>query len=440
MLRCSTCGHANEGPVAFCTQCGSPAGRAMAPNPSAGDPHAAPAFWASPPPQPRRPGLLVPVSLLIVLALGIGGFTIWKVFFGAESGADTPEEAVTELLAAGAEQDGLAGLRMLNPDEVRGADQVWDALQARLSAAEMLDDGQISGTAFEFDDLETDVRKLSAHAAKVVVTGGTLTYEITFADLPEQFADEAASAQQRLGDTQTETLDFADFRDEMNSPEDFFLIAIEREGRWYVSPLATVAEWFAVSSGTAGDWELYEAGRDRDQVTGESPEEALEVLADSLRLHDLDAVLDTLPAGQGDLLRPYTELLEEDVRNDGVPDTGFEFHGDDISVGEEHDDLVRIDFRRVRLEQFAMARPDVRAEFGLDGACGFARGPHMSTPTTECLPDALLAATGEDNVFVMVRKVEGGWQLDPMATLIAWAETLVTNGTGSDLGALLDLM
>src|SRR5690606_15817682 len=102
--------------------------------------------------------------------------------------------------------------------------------------------------------------------------------------------------------------------------------------------------------------------------------------------------------------------------------------------------LVRIDFRRVRLEQFAMARPDVRAEFGLDGACGFARGPHMSTPTTECLPDALLAATGEDNVFVMVRKVEGGWQLDPMATLIAWAETLVTNGTGSDLGALLDLM
>lgn len=408
------------------------------PTTDAGGPRETPAFWTAPARSPRRSGPLLAVSALIILALGIGGFAIWKVFFGAENGADTPQEAVTELLEAAADQDGVAGLRMLNPDEVRGADEVWDALQERLEDAEMLDDGEVSGTSFEVDDLETEVQELSDHAAKVVVTGGTITAEVSFTDLPEQLAD-VAGVEGEGGDHSL-TLDFADFRAEMGAAEDFFMIVVEKDGRWFVSPVATVAEWVAVSQGMAGDWELYEEGRDRDPVTGESPEEALEVLADSFRLDDLNAVLDALPAGQGDLLRPYTRLLEDDARSDGAPDIRFEFHGDELTVGEPEDDLVRVDLERVQLDRYDAAQPDLRAEVGLDGACGYARDPAMLDAVTECLPDGVLEATGEDNVFVMVREVAGGWQLDPMATLIAWADVAVANVSSRDLGQLVDLM
>lgn len=394
----------------------------------------------TPPSRPRkRTGPLVAGALLVLLAFGLAGFTVWQVFFSAEGGAESPEAAVTELFEAGAEQDGVAALRLLNPDEVRGADEVWESVQERMDDAEMVEDGEVTGTHIAVEDVDVEVEELSDHAAKVTVTGGTVAVTVDVDQLPPRLADLAEGAAGEQGSTYTEEMQLVEIRELLDLPADPFLIAIEDDGRWFVSPTATVAEYVALATtGHGGDWSAYEAGLERDPATAAEPEEALSVLADSFALDDLHGFADALPPGQAAVLRPYLGFLEDALLDEGLPELRASFDGADVAAGAERDGLVRLDLEQVRFDLAAVGSTGGSAA-GLDGMCGWAES--ISGQRVEgCLPEEVARATGEDNVFVMVRETAGGWQLDPLATVIAWSDAAVRHISSEDLEALLQLV
>src|SRR5690606_34232355 len=100
-----------------------------------------------------------------------------------------------------------------------------------------------------------------------------------------------------------------DWENDREIPTGLFVMVVEVDGRWYVSPTATAAEYLAFDwFGEGGDWTAYDEGQERDPLGAEQPEQALTSLADAATGDDLPRLLDALPEGQGDLLRPFVGL------------------------------------------------------------------------------------------------------------------------------------
>ncbi|WP_235738914.1 zinc-ribbon domain-containing protein [Nocardioides alcanivorans] len=84
---CTSCGRPREAGDAFCAHCG-------APTTVAGAGHSVGVLDPQPvPPEGgggrRNAGVIWAIVGTVVLALGIGGFAVWKVFFATSSGADS---------------------------------------------------------------------------------------------------------------------------------------------------------------------------------------------------------------------------------------------------------------------------------------------------------------------------------------------------------------
>jgi len=394
----------------------------------------------------RRTGVWVGLVLALV-ALGLGGFAVWKVFFATSTGADDPEEAVREVLAAAEDQDPVAALGMVNPAESRGADEVWEALHERLDRAGVTtSDGVFSAAAISFEDVDLEVEEVSDHAAKVHLRGGTVEVSLRADEFPEALDGLAAAARDELGDTWSESHEIAAIADSMRAYDwerdeeirtGLFVMAVEVDGRWYVSPTATAAEYLSYDIfGRGGDWSAYDDADDRDPVGSDSPEEALGSLAEAADGSDLPRLLDALPAGQGDLLRPFVGLVEDELRR---YEAGFsvDLRAADVRAGDESDGLVRLDIDRIDLGLTGIEGGDpYRIAVGLDGSCGWAES-YEGYRSEECVPTWLTQVSGIDNAFVMVREDDGVWQVDPFATALAWLDELASNVPDEELDSLV---
>ncbi len=402
---------------------------------------------APPRPAGRSRATVWVVAALVALAAGLGGFAVWKVFFSSNTGADDPEQAVREVLAAAEDQDPVAALTMINPGEARGADEVWDALHQRLTRAGVTPkDGVFSAADVSFDDVDLEVESVSDHAAKVHLRDGTVSLSLRAEDFPDALDGIASEAREELGSSWSRKFDISEVADDVYAydwehdreiPTGLFVMVVEVDGRWYVSPTATAAEYLAFDwFGQGGDWSAYDDGRKRDAVGAESPEEALASLADAANGDDLPTMLDALPEGQGDLLRPFVELVERELAND---DAGFtlDLRAQDVRAGDEEDGLVRLEIDRLELGVNGIEGGDPYPNtVGVDGSCGWALG-YTGDRIEGCAPTWLKQVSGIDHAFVMVRENDGVWQVDPFATALAWLEEVATNVPDDELDSLI---
>ncbi len=375
----------------------------------------------------------------VVLALVAGAFVAWQLFW-PRGGAGSPEGAVDGHMEAVAEQDPVAMLSMINPAEVNGMDDLYSAARDRAEDEDLVTgDGITEAVTLELTDLEYDVEELGDGIARVELTGGR--YEVSWDPdkLPDRLQDLAEDA-----DAETESGSIEDLIEDGDLPAS--LMAVELDGRWYVTIVGTIADavYQEVEEEEADidepDWDA--VGEDVEPIAGEDPEEVVDNLVDAVNAGDVDELLANLPEDLGRPLRPYVPLVEDAL--DGRYSEGA--LGVDVSVDElevESEDIGD-GLLRVTVESAAVSASAYEegydADTGwvtVDGRCLGAYDEYGGDEV--CLGEVPgLDDTGLDELFVVMREVDGGYQLDPIATMVEYGEIAVESLTEDVIDDLVD--
>lgn len=431
MRHCGQCGAALAAELKFCTSCGAPvapSGTETLPTPVAPSSSAPPVDRLdndarTAPPRARRQRSL-PLGRLaafaaVGLALVAGAFIAWRVL-SDQGGAATAEEAATGLVEAIAAQDGVAALRMMAPGEIEGVDDVYSTVQERLAEDGLTssDDGALSDALdISLKGLEVDVDEMDENAARVYLSGGELEVRLDVDKLDERLAPIAA----RFPDGKTWTVSAKDVFDNVliGEEERPFLTAVRIDGRWYVSAVATAGEYAIEEYGLdAADYgAMDEEGP--TPVAAEEPEVAVNTVIDALGSNDPEELLAVLPSEEFVTLRPFMQTIrswqeyygaELLLERDGNLDTEF----------EEDGDLGRLTVRNANFSATAYASGE-----GGSGSVAISGDCLETSGDRACMTSTFTDLTGLDSFWVMLSESDDGWQVDPVATAVSYARTVV---------------
>jgi hypothetical protein len=262
------------------------------------------------------------LAIVAVFAALAGGFAVVNIATGGQSGAESPEAAVEELVAAVSDQDAIGVLEMLEPAERETMLPFVRDLESnltRLGLTEPVDLSDVSGVDLEVTGLEVEATELEAGMSEVMITDGELSYETLPDDVP-------------IGDVLRDLIEAndgeADIEAESDTQplaeEEVFLVAMETDGRWHVSLGFSAAEYARRSDGQPRP-----ALADGVQPVGaDSPEAAVQELADAAS----DVAL--LPPDSMRALQVYAPLFLADAQRDvdqSVAEEGLQL---DIEIGD----------------------------------------------------------------------------------------------------------
>lgn len=457
---CGSCGTPRSTPdQRFCSGCGNaltaPASPAVPPVPPVPPVPTGPVTHAPPPyvpapvgapvdyavPQQLPPigtGRRAPVGKIVgigalVLALAGAGVVAWAVL-KPRGGAESPEAAVEQFLEAVVAQDPVGALELVNPGEVDGMDEVYEAAYERLEDEGLVDGEGISDAVdIELDDLAFDVRELGDSAARVVLTSGDYRVSFDPAELPDRLsfvADAYPDGDAYSGDLVEDLrYDLPDLNRENDRPEPF-VTTVKVDGGWYISAFGTFVDAF-FSDTINLDFDGYDVrepdydaiAASPDPIVASDPEEVFDNLVDAVNDGDPAELLANLPDDQVVALRPYAQTLEDALAEQAVQ---FEVAVSDLELETEDvgDGLLKVTVDRALLSGTVYDEGDVESgTLQVDGRCFVASSEYDYED--ECIDGELVDDTGIDSVFLMLREVDDGYQLDPLATAAAYARTVV---------------
>jgi hypothetical protein len=363
----------------------------------------------------------------VVIALIAAGVVGWQ-FFWPRGGADSPEQAVEQLMLSAAAQDPVGMLDMMSPAEVDGLDDVYDAARERAEEEGLIEDEGITDALdLELSELEFEVDELGDDLARVTLVGGRYDVSWDPDKLPERL--------DFLAERSEEDSESGDLEDAFDGDEPF-VTTVRIDGRWYVTLLgsfADVAYRDGAEEAADGDLDLAEpdydlAGEDVDAITGEDPEEVVENLVEAVNDGSVEDLLAHFPEDLTRPLRPYAPVIEGLQEEGGWgSEVGLEVSVEDLGLSTEELDGDAV---KVVIEQgtfYGSVWEDDDHETGsmvVEGDCvTFEDG---SGPETSCLSDnPTLEDLGIDEFFFVVSEVDGGYQLDPLATAVEYTSILV---------------
>jgi hypothetical protein len=427
-------------------------------------PAGTPGLAGPPATKPRkRPRWLLPgVGLIGLLAvgailLGLPGLTDGGLLNGLNksgTGADSPEEAVEQMFASMEDGDVVGIVDILNPDESRSLARLATGtagLPERLGLEQYVPDND--GAATEVDlssrNLDFDVDELAPDVARVNIDDGEFTARGSLQDLDAETNDEALESlyyfpltdslfgfsvgPSDMGvDADEESEAEADFtiedvNDVINN--DAFIVTVERGGKWYVSIGYTIAEYLRDQN---EEWERPDFDATDDLRGAESPEAAVEEAIRELIAGDVEGAIDLLDPTT---LAPVHDYLDAGLTNEARLDARKEIREqrvqlENISFGavtEVDNNLYRVVVSDLRMD-YLQDGEDVRWSF--DGDCLSIEGGPEATDGPECLSEArnnasdpsslAWASIAPSDIFVMVRKHNGGYFLDPVETAVQY--------------------
>ena len=436
---CGACGAARQqADQRFCLECGAGLDALAA---TTAAPPASPVSPAASPQTPDYPSVPLPADRRgsfpigrvlaatgLVLALVGGGFVGWQLF-GPKGGAGSPEEAVEKFVKAAAKQDGAAMIGMVNPGEVGGLDEVYDGAMDRLENAGLTDGDTITDLVqVDLEGLEFVVDELADNAARVTLTKGR--YEVTFD--PGELSARLDFVSDELPDGETWTGDIlGDYAAEFDEGEPVvepFVDTVKVDGRWYVTLVGTGLDLYAQFMNAEGYWDLRSPDFDvvdeeLAPITGKNPRDVLTNLADAVNDGDYEAVLANLPDDLVMGLRPFIGTFEDALVQWGA---SFTVSVDELDVETEEvgDDLVKVTVDRAVLSGSVSSDDSYGAgAVTADGRCFSALDFEYGDEDGYCVPGRILDLTGVDEPYFLLRRINGGYQLDPVATAIDYATT-----------------
>ncbi|QYG93100.1 hypothetical protein HC251_12085 [Iamia sp. SCSIO 61187] len=438
-----------------------PPGPAVPPPPPYGPPGApggppaapTPPGWAAPPgptPPPGTPaparshtGLALALVAVGVLAVAAVGFLVVRAATGGGGGASSPEAAVEELAEALEAEDPIAALDAMDPGEVEALTDVVESASER--AAELgfspeektfggVDIG-LTGTRYEVDELGDGVARVTIveGSARVSIDRdglGEVTGAIVDAEDPE---------------SDTTTLDASDLAVEGDEGEvEPFVMTVRRGGGWYVSPTYTAAQYAVDLVGLADpDVPGPDAGEGAD-----SPEAAIEAVLLGAAGADGDAVGDLVSGETGEAVRTYRGALEEWV-GEGIEDSSAEIDSLETEVANRDAGGRRVVVTELegRVEWTNADGESGESTVAWDGTCldvtdaDTGDGDEMDAAAPEsafCLTEAW-GRLGVDELAVVVVEEDGGWRVDPLATVTDYAAAIVPELTQSHVLRVLGI-
>ena len=303
--------------------------------------------WGAPPAQKKsRRALWIGVGVVGVLAVGGGAFAANALWFSKVGGAASPEAAVTQMIEGVADKDLVSVYGVMSPAEVSQISTGYDLFLRQMDDID--DDGAkdsldayLDAMDLELSDLEVEVEDIEDGLAKVSITSGSLEVDADadklgdavidtldqakesalwdeFAEMSEvpsddEIREQISTAVEELPVTVTvEDLAFdpsglsldaiESFDEDVDIPDepsaesiDPFLMVVEEDGDWYVSPYLTVMEYAYVSAG--GE----RGSMPSDDLAGafDSPEAAAVGFVDGLKNYaetgEMDEYLKALP-------------------------------------------------------------------------------------------------------------------------------------------------
>lgn len=256
---------------------------------------------------------LTPVlaGLVAVFVLAAGSVVaITQFSSSAGEGAESPEAAVEQFFGALGDQDLLGAAEIVEPTERRtlispGIEIVGE-LQRLGLLADDLDLSAVGGIDLQFDAMIYNPEPLGGGVVRVAVAGeATLVGNVE--ELPigslvtERLGDEIAELAEEGPETIVETID------------DLGVVAVERDGGWYVSLWYSAAE---AARRSAGVDELPAFGNGPTPEGANSPEDAVWAMANGISALDLELVLASLDPEEAAVLYDYSTLFIDDAQRE----------------------------------------------------------------------------------------------------------------------------
>ncbi|HEY3436419.1 MAG TPA: hypothetical protein VGK35_01910, partial [Actinotalea sp.] len=202
-----------------------------------------------------------------VVLVAAGGVTAYSLVFSKLGGAHSPEDAVSRLLAAVEAKDPVAVYGLLAPDEIQGLKEIVEASAPEQSATASPVDTQalLDTLTITLEGQTLDVTQVDDGLARVEVSGGSMAIDADVDALSDLLNEMAASGLEAAGmpvpaadelrtmldEALPASVDLADLVMTTPSGEKVapFLMTVEIDGSWYVSPYMTVGEYAVTAAG-----------------------------------------------------------------------------------------------------------------------------------------------------------------------------------------------
>lgn len=311
---------------------------------------------------------LVLIGLIALAVIAIAAVAVATMNAGrSNDGADSPEAAMQKLFDGLSEENLVAAVDAFLPSEADPIVQYTGSIGSELKRLEVLSDDvsptAVGGVNMEFSDLEFRTESIADGFVRVYVTNGDAMIDIDPSELP-------------LGRMVLDNLP-PDGRDALNEdlpPEsdsmaggDFYMVAVEEDGSWYLSYMYTVMDLIFSETG----YGTPDFGAGLTPVGADSAEEAVERAFRELLSLDLEGFIGMLPPTEMRALYDYLPLVMDDY-NETVGAFGSFITIDLQSLGTSVADADG-GAKRVKIDNFDIAFSsfflEIDGAISYDGAC-----------------------------------------------------------------------
>ena len=396
-------------------------------------------------PKPRRGlrrALIAAVAVLPLLgvaALAMNGIS------GDEAGASSPEAAVQRLADALSDEDALSALAMIPPEEAEGVRGLFETATDKLQQSRVIEskDKPFAGIDVRIENLDLASEKLADDVAVVTVNGGKLSGHTDPNDFAPRLRD-AIPAEERKAETSSASV--ADIDRSLSLATQAratrtFVVTVKRDGRWYVSPSYTLAEYLR----RGFDLPPARFDAEADGKGAESPQAAVKANLTGFTKFDIDLIR-TLPPDRLRVVYDYRASIEKALENLGGSQANrFTI---DLKTLDLHEQSMGANTVKVFISNLAAtfdgssAGGTTHGDVSLKGTCAttsftatFEGESFTDGPSKGCLSDAVKGLKLNE-FFVVTRQVKGKWYVDPIGTLIEYGQVFTASIEARDFDCL----
>ena len=328
------------------------------------------AMGTPPPPPParasgkRRRKKWVPIAAVLAAVLAVGGGAFAVYTYLTQRGAASPDEVMSTVSQAIVDKDIISMFKMVSPSEIDTVADSADAIRDGGSDSRKGSSKADPGALLSKDAINNYLEALDVSSSEMTYSVDQKSDDLAIATISSWHLD--VSVDQSLADTLRtryqsakgssltddeeeffSNLDFSDLSYDGDFAEDFSedfnnegipleIVMIKEDGRWYISPLLTSAQWsYQTQTKWDDDVESPNYDADFDSVKGaDSPEAAVqnltEAILDARRPSDMldDSVTGLLSLPERRLAMVYGPVMI----------------GDDVKFSERASENVKIDW------------------------------------------------------------------------------------------------